>query len=263
MGLFSALFGKKEEGKKVKVRARFKNAKYFNKEIKRYDGLIETETENQKRLLAEGGTLRNAHYLALYSLYVKKTELLYSLGSNVGEVQSAFAIAIDYFNKGFSSEYQGYSQLVDATAKCVLFDVGQDNFKKLKDAILKLDKSRSIKEWWKPDTLIFFLLGEKKERESKFIAYQALYEVIRSAKKEAEESVKKYLEEWYKKQKGDPVYDSHLRGEGYSGYWSWEAAAVVKMMGLDDSDFKDSPYYPYDAVHLNERSVRQGARKKN
>lgn len=34
----------------------------------------------------------------------------------------------------------------------------------------------------------------------------------------------------------------------YHGYWAFEAAAVVELLGLDDSSFRDAPYYPADLV---------------
>jgi hypothetical protein len=103
---------------------------------------------------------------------------------------------------------------------------------------------------WKPDSLVFFLIGEKdKKRKSAVPAYQKLYEITQMSKEEAEKSIKKYLEGWYQMNKNAPWYNNHLRDSGYSGYWAWEVAAVVKIMGLDDSSFKNNPYYPYDMVH--------------
>lgn len=62
-------------------------------------------------------------------------------------------------------------------------------------------------------------------------------------------AMKKYLDSWQK---------HHLRGflaqthddftNIYVGYWSFESAAFVKMRGLDDSSFRDSPYYPKDLL---------------
>lgn len=36
----------------------------------------------------------------------------------------------------------------------------------------------------------------------------------------------------------------------YSGYWSFESGAVVKILGLDDNELEDVKYYPYDLVHF-------------
>jgi len=32
------------------------------------------------------------------------------------------------------------------------------------------------------------------------------------------------------------------------GHRSFEAAAVVELLGIDDSSFRDAPYYPADLV---------------
>jgi hypothetical protein len=34
----------------------------------------------------------------------------------------------------------------------------------------------------------------------------------------------------------------------YFGYWSFESAAIVAALGLDDSSFRDNEYYPKDLV---------------
>ncbi|WP_373843810.1 PoNe immunity protein domain-containing protein, partial [Bacteroides heparinolyticus] len=36
------------------------------------------------------------------------------------------------------------------------------------------------------------------------------------------------------------------------GYWSFESGALVKILGLDDSDWQDLSYYPYDMVHYKD-----------
>lgn len=39
---------------------------------------------------------------------------------------------------------------------------------------------------------------------------------------------------------------------GYVGLWSFEAGAVAKILGLDDSELKNSNHYPYDLVHYKD-----------
>ncbi len=36
---------------------------------------------------------------------------------------------------------------------------------------------------------------------------------------------------------------------GYVGYWSFETAAIVKILGLDDTSLKGNNHYPYDLAH--------------
>lgn len=80
------------------------------------------------------------------------------------------------------------------------------------------------------------------------------YELLRTAiiqnnKTEAEKLVAKFVrKDWYNKHKSAGWYNSHLSNGGYFGYWSFETAAVVKIMALDDSSFIDCRYYPKDLV---------------
>lgn len=57
---------------------------------------------------------------------------------------------------------------------------------------------------------------------------------------------------WYRSNRGAPWWGSHNRnGEpvGYIGYWCFQAAAVARICGVDDSALKEHKYYPYDLAH--------------
>jgi hypothetical protein len=81
--------------------------------------------------------------------------------------------------------------------------------------------------------------------------YKRLYDITKLSKQEAEATVNNYLTNRYTLHKTDPWYGANLKDKGYSGYWAWEVASVIKVLGLDDSSFKENPYYPYDMVHWN------------
>ena len=65
------------------------------------------------------------------------------------------------------------------------------------------------------------------------------------------ENLKQYLDKkWYKSMKITYWYDNHKSSNDvHFGYWSFESGAIVKILGLDDSNLKDQQYYPYDLVH--------------
>ena len=79
--------------------------------------------------------------------------------------------------------------------------------------------------------------------------YKILIDITKLNKEKAEVKMKEYLDKWYGLHKNDPWYNNHKKQSGYKGYWCWDAAAVVKIKGLDDASFKDHPHYPYDMVH--------------
>ncbi|MDR4190445.1 hypothetical protein COL87_26390 [Bacillus pseudomycoides] len=45
----------------------------------------------------------------------------------------------------------------------------------------------------------------------------------------------------------------NIRSQIFSGYWSFESGAIAKILNLDDSTLRDTPYYPYDMVHYREK----------
>ncbi|NKA33309.1 PoNe immunity protein domain-containing protein [Ralstonia pseudosolanacearum] len=69
----------------------------------------------------------------------------------------------------------------------------------------------------------------------------------------------KYLDEWYKASRREPYYDSHTKGRlhNYLGYWSFEAAAIAVELDIDDSSFRDKPFYPADLADFG-RSFKAG-----
>lgn len=104
------------------------------------------------------------------------------------------------------------------------------------------------------DFLIEFRYSEWNGKSTSFLhdnPYKAFDQIINTNKLAATERLKQYLEkEWYKGHNDIGWYESHKSKENiYSGYWSFESAAIVKIMELDDSSFKDNIYYPYDLVH--------------
>jgi hypothetical protein len=40
------------------------------------------------------------------------------------------------------------------------------------------------------------------------------------------------------------------------GYWSFETAAIVKIIGLYDSSFRDPQYYPRDLISIDNNSAK-------
>lgn len=128
----------------------------------------------------------------------------------------------------------------------ILFDVSDEEFKILTDLIKRdniKDKlydyliSSRFKNWKVSDSMSL------KNPENKI---QEIIDI--QDKTECENNLKLYLnKEWYKTYKYFGFYNSHKKPENmflFYGYWAFEVAALVKIKGLDDSSFKDNPYYP-------------------
>ena len=83
--------------------------------------------------------------------------------------------------------------------------------------------------------------------------YQTLYDAIDAPDTEKPKRISQFLKTWYPSMGKLGVYwhDNHKgpEGGGFFGYWCLEAAAVVKAFGIDDSTFREAPYFPRDFLH--------------
>jgi hypothetical protein len=135
-----------------------------------------------------------------------------------------------------------------------LLDIDEKEFKKLVEVIDR-DKVK--------DLLFEFIICAKiKDREPiqqesyrKYLGVPETFAKLREAIKEpertkAEKLVKEFItKEWYKNHKDAGWYNSHKsKHNTYFGYWSFETAAIVKILGLNDTSFKECKYYPRDLV---------------
>jgi hypothetical protein len=97
------------------------------------------------------------------------------------------------------------------------------------------------------------LLVRRAITESSYPEEQSVYPLMRQAiraedKDAAQQLIKEHLEgHWYKAHKKSAWYNSHkLDALIYFGYWCFEAAAITKIMELDDSSYRENQYYPKD-----------------
>jgi hypothetical protein len=78
--------------------------------------------------------------------------------------------------------------------------------------------------------------------------YKALVAVIDASPETRPALLKTYVENWYKKHMRGSALHGTDKSEAYVGYWSFEAALVAMLWGIDDSAFADHPHYPVDLV---------------
>lgn len=151
-----------------------------------------------------------------------------------------------------------YDQMLLMLSLGYLLNIEETDFKKL---VAVIDRD-GVK-----DFLFEFIIRAKlKDRQpiteesyQDFFGVPQTFEKLRQAinetdKSKAEKLVEEFItKDWYKNHKDAGWYNSHKsKHNTYFGYWSFETAAVVKIMDLDDSSFIDCQYYPKDLVHNTE-----------
>lgn len=252
------------------MRDKVKDKGYFEKFLTEKNELI---TSNENALLSGGvaeskverAKFRNFGF-RLESLVAKysKGDSIESLKESISEIIRRLPDESDPINTkvkkrvGKETVYLGqymvepYERMLRLLSLAYLLDVSDTDFETVV-GIIDRDNIR--------DNLYEFIIKARfpdriqtgdEEYDSKSVilkVYKNLREAaIGSDLSEAAKYVGEFLEKnFYHKYTG--FYDFHKsKIDLYYGYWSFESAAVVKIMGLDDSSFRDHEYYPKDLV---------------
>lgn len=83
---------------------------------------------------------------------------------------------------------------------------------------------------------------------TRHLPYFKTLKIFDAAPQDRSALMSEYLEEWYRASRREPYYDSHKREDDFTGYWSWEAAAITYLLNIDDSLYRNAKFYPVDLV---------------
>ena len=231
------------------MRDLLKDKKYFNEYIKRINIDI-LEFEELKAELHESNPededLEMRSSIILGGMYKEKFIAMYSTGNPINREMSA--VYFKWLEKAeiMSNDEYSYVDLLWLVSIAVLLDLEE-----VKDRLKNMAEKLKMN-----DGFIGYLLNPSTENLDKlsfFMSkpYSEWEKIVTAPDNQRISLIKKYLiSKWYKPHYFMGWYDSHLCDEDiYSGYWSFESGAMVKLLRLDDSELKDVPYYPYDLVH--------------
>ncbi len=86
-------------------------------------------------------------------------------------------------------------------------------------------------------------------KENPYAKTREIIELAQTDKKEASKRLQKYMEkEWFKGHYDYEWKNAHKEPD-YVGFWSFETAALAKILELDDSSLINNNHYPYDLAH--------------
>lgn len=80
--------------------------------------------------------------------------------------------------------------------------------------------------------------------------YNEMLNAIKAENDEQQQALRSYLKQWYRGMRNCYWYDRHkARSDaGFFGYWAFEAGLVTVLWDVDDTPYRDLPYYPKDLV---------------
>ncbi|MCQ6373256.1 PoNi-like cognate immunity protein, partial [Bacillus cereus] len=188
-------------------------------------------------------------YLSSFNYELEDIIAKYSLGEAIHTIEGDFDNALIDLRHIGENEV-GYLNLIWMISLGILLETEKKNLVSLAKLVEKENMN---------DAVIDFLLcasdiGYTKMtnvyfKENPYAKTREIIELAQADKKEASKRLQTYMEkEWFKGHYDYEWKNAH-KEPGYVGYWSFETAAIVKILGLDDTSLKDNNHYPYDLAH--------------
>ena len=254
MGFFDKLFGGggTTATPETQLRAEYKDVAFFKKMFDKKQSIIKMYQE-QNVTLKQQEKFRPINNWVLAMEHLDLVYLNYSIGNDISLCYNEYIAAAGYYGEGWDAD-AFYADMIDMVALGSLLNVPDEVYEPVINYIRQSDSGSSYPTWT-PDALLWYIINTKKPgsgpQPDTLIteAYRDIYDLTKMPKADAEREMKLYLDKWYRLHKDDSWYENHKKEGSYKGYWSWEAGAITKILGLDDSGYANHPNYPYDMVH--------------
>jgi len=233
---------------KMNLRENLKDKKYFrtyfkeeNRSLVKFSKKLSNNEIREDRILP----VKEFMYLIKYHMMIAK----YSAGYPLEEVKKDYMDVLKDLPLYLKDDPE-LSQRINMVSMGILFEIEDEHFDML---------ARFIEETGEKEYMFDYLIHYRKPKwdVSDKVRFESVFGWIKKAtqmsKSDAEAFLAEYLKsKWYSTHEDFYWYDNHKsKVNGYFGYWCFEAGAIVKIMGLDDSALKGNRYYPYDLVHYS------------
>jgi len=187
----------------------------------------------------------------------------YSLGTELSEIEKEFKSLLkdfsDYWQEGkvlFKlngkeiKQYLDYHDMLWMLSLSCLFKCPQNDFENIANLI--------DRDGVKDVLLEFFLKSNLPTRNFNGIeSYENGWDLYQSLRKsigeelditQRQDLINDYLKNEWKKEHKRSLPSKRDRHSTYHGVWSFESAAIVCLLNLDDAKFRDHPHYPKEMV---------------
>lgn len=211
-----------------------KNKEYFDEFIEYQYSRINKKT---KKLQEADDTKKQRILVSLVGFEVDLLKAEFSIGATSDKIKKLLVEAIDVI-----SEYKNitYEDLLNILSIAIIVNSKNDTLKLIENNRELISNDRLL------NYLASYICGVEAIWDKTLPlpdVFSYLDNVFNVSDKES--ALRTYLDEWYRKHSGYAWYDSHLgSSDTYCGYWSFESAAIAKVLELQEADLQKSVYYP-------------------
>jgi hypothetical protein len=248
------------------VRDKLKDKEYFDNRISKKRRLLKETVEEMERGEIAPERINGVKQTIFIPFHIDLCCCLYSAGYPVEEMREDLLKAIDFCYESWDEgqkfvgrkgirldqySFDDFDQILWMMSLGYLLNISDSDFMKLVDVVDR----HSVKDFLLEYIIRAKFPQRKPITDECFGTGWALFGSIRKAiaetdKERATELLLQFVtKDWYKDHKKNGWTNRHLsHHEIYVGYWSFETAAVVKIMGLDESKFAKCKYFPKDLI---------------
>ena len=230
------------------TRDKLKDEAYFDNYLKANISLLGKIEEGLEKAQKEGDKDKEErHFSAKINLEFRLLKALYSAGKPIDEIKRLFEDLLNDF-PAFWGEHSSIYDAYDLLALAILFRTGKEELGGIFSLLDSTGRNDALTDFYRK--YITEGIVEAKGKTSHGYPYDNLLAIASGGAAVRPLQLKHYLQkDWYKGHKQAFWHNLHKNDAAYFGYWSFEAGAVAKILGIDDGSLKDVPYYPYDLVH--------------
>ncbi|PFQ17441.1 PoNi-like cognate immunity protein [Bacillus cereus] len=215
-------------------------------EIKSFE---EDERNGIQRKAKDNKSLIEGRYLLNFNYELEDINAKYSLGEAIHTIEGDFDNALIDLRHIGENEV-GYLNLIWMISLGILLETEKKNLVSLAKLVEKENMNDAVIDFLLCASDIGYTkMTNRYYKENPYAKTREIIELAQTDKKEASKRLQTYMEkEWFKGHYDYEWKNAH-KELGYVGYWSFETAAIVKILGLDDTSLKDNNHYPYDLAH--------------
>ncbi|KMQ11468.1 PoNi-like cognate immunity protein [Bacillus mycoides] len=211
--------------------------------------LEEDEKNGIQRYPNDNISIIEEFYLSNFIYELDDITAKYSLGEAIHTMEVDFENAIIELEHIGKKEV-GYINLIWMISLGILLETNKQNLVSLAKLVEKENMNDAVIDFllcasdigYTKITNVYF-------KENPYAKTREIIELAQTDKKEASKQLQMYMEkEWFRGHYDYEWKNAH-KEPGYVGYWSFETAALAKILELDDTSLINNNHYPYDLAH--------------
>lgn len=225
------------------------NKEFIEENREDIKGLEEDIRNGIQKYPKDNKSIIEARHLTTFKYEMENIRAKYSLGEDISTIEEEFDNAI-YDLENVINKKAGYLNLLWMISLGILLETDKKNIERLSKLAEKENIQDSVIDYllyasdigWTKITNIYY-------KENPYSKTKEIIELTQKDKNKASKRMQQYMEkEWFQGHYDYEWKNAH-KEPGYVGFWSFETAALAKILGIDDSSLIGSNHYPYDLAH--------------